>query len=498
MGELAPSSRLRRVHPDVPSHQAIADAWETGPSSSGSHREGIRVTPYERVNPLRPKQVIPRVYVVGLGLLTHLGYGVDTNVKAYAENANGITAVEDEDGEYAAGVIRDFNPEAVLSPFVDEKEIRRSVRAQHFALALALNALQDAGLVTEEGGKEKLLKLLELSRLAVIVGTGAGGSIGYAENALKVYGVRNGRPEKLNPFTDVNGAFIDQAVTSISRQFELEGQPIGTQSAACASGQAATTEGYKSIITGEADAAIVVGFEAPHHRVARKMFGRTGATTDETNPDVASIPFDKRRSGFVISEGGGAFVLMTGERMAQLGLHAIAEIAGYANVSGAGHPTNPSESAMYQAYSRALDYAGIREVDEAYFSSHATSTVAGDPSEARVIGRVGANRKIKHPVVSAPKATTGHLLGGAGIAEPALALGGMRRNIILGTREPRSGYQPIEEMEGLDFPMRSREGRMDVVVKGSFGFGDQNHASVFVLTENGQLPLERTGRIFTR
>lgn len=158
------------------------------------------------------------------------------------------------------------------------------------------------------------------------------------------------------------------------------------------------------------------------------------------DPTAASIPFDARRSGFVMGEGAGALVLESLSHAQARGAAIYAELSGYANTSDAHHVTapHPEGAGAAACMRRALKRAGLQPSDIGYINAHGTSTGLGDIAETQAVKAVFGGRE-SAPPVSSTKSMTGHLLGGATAVEAIACAMATREDIIpptIGYKEP--------------------------------------------------------------
>jgi 3-oxoacyl-[acyl-carrier-protein] synthase II len=408
-----------------------------------------------------------RVVVTGMGAVTPIGNDVPTFWSNLVAGQSGVRSIQSFDPARVcsriAGEVEGFDPSAVL----DRKEQRRNDRFTQLALVAAAEALKDAGLPERLEGH-----LAE--QTGVIVGTGLGGSMTIAQG-LVTYAERG--PDRLSPFF-VPMAIANLGAGQISIILGCKGPGLATVSA-CASGGHALGEAAEMIRRGDAEAMLAGGAEAGVHEAWIGAFCSMRAlSTRNDDPSGASRPFDRGRDGFVMSEGGAIMVLESLEHAQSRGAHIHAELVGYAATSDASHITLPAPGGegAARAMRRAIEKAGLAVDDVGHVNAHATSTPEGDGAELEAIRAVfGAHAP--RLTISANKSMLGHTLGAAGAIEAVATV----RTIVEGCAPPTINLaDPDPAGEGLDLvPGTAKNGRYDVAISNSFGFGGQNTAVIF-------------------
>jgi 3-oxoacyl-[acyl-carrier-protein] synthase II len=242
---------------------------------------------------------------------------------------------------------------------------------------------------------------------------------------------------------------------------------------ACATGAHSIGEAARAIARGDADAVLAGGSEAPVTGIGLAGFAAMRALSSRNDaPAAASRPFDRDRDGFVMGEGAAVLVLESDAHARARGATIHAELLGYAATADAAHMVQPTEDAegAQRCMRLALDDAELAPSDVDYLNPHATSTPAGDVSEARAIRAVfGAHAD--QLAVSATKSMTGHLLGAAGAVEAllcirALGTGMLPPTINLDSPDPECLLDHVAN--------KARQRRIRVALSNSFGFGGTN------------------------
>lgn len=340
-------------------------------------------------------------------------------------------------------------------------EAKRLDPSSKFALIAGREAIADAGIVVGED--------VEPERLLVDWATGIGGvwSLLNGWDTLRERGARRVLPLTV-PMLMPNapGAAIGMDLGARAG--------IRTTVSACASSTESIIQAYDHLQQGLADVVIAGGSEAAIHPLPVAAFAAMQALSRRNDdPQRASRPYDADRDGFVLGEGAAALVLETEEHALARGAHIYAEVVGGGVTADAYHITapEPDGAGAARAVELALAQAGASPEDVVHINAHATSTPVGDVAEYRAFLRVFGDRVREIPV-SATKAATGHLLGGAGAVEAmftALALD-------TGTLPPTINLDEQDPEIPLDVVTEPREVDVDggVAISTSFGFGGHN------------------------
>lgn len=405
-----------------------------------------------------------RVVITGIGAITPIGIGKDDFWQALLAGKSGIGRITRFDAaEYSAqiaGEVKDFDPSA----YIDKKEAKRMDRYAQFAVAATKMALEDGKVDLEKEDRE---------RVGVIIGTGIGG-IETLHSQYKALFDKG--PGRISPFF-IPMMIGNMAAGQTSIMFGLNG-PSSCVVTACATGTDSIGEAFRLIQYGEADMMVAGGTEAGISQAAVAGFAAMKALCTDHNddPEKASRPFDKNRSGFVMSEGAGVVILEELGHAVKRGAHIYAEVVGYGRNSDAYHITSPSPGGVEAAkcMQAALRDAGLAPEDIDYINAHGTATHLNDSTETQAIKSVFGEHAYKLSV-SSIKSMTGHLLGAAGGAEciaTALAI----ENSIL---PPTINYETPDEGLDLDYvPNQAREKAVRAALSNSFGFGGHNASLV--------------------
>ncbi len=400
-----------------------------------------------------------RVVITGIGVVTPIGSGKDKFWDALCKGENGIDRLTKFDPtpfrSQMAGEVKDFDP----IQFMDPKDARRLPTFIQFAMGCAVMAKEDAGLN---------LGSLDLTRVGVSVGSGIGGIEVIEEQHRILLGKG---PRRVSPFF-VPFEIINMAAGKIAIQFGLKGPNLASVTA-CATSNHAIGEAFRIIQRGDADVMFAGGTEAALTPLSFAGFCSMKAlSTRNEDPKHASRPFDRKRDGFVMSEGAGVLILESLSHALRRGAEIYAELIGYGMSCDAFdmvHPDDEGEGAAL-AMLNAIRDAGISPQEVEYINAHGTSTLIGDPVETRAIKRVFGPYAYSLPI-SSTKSMTGHMLGATGAVELAACLMTIGRGVI----PPTINYEIPDPECDLDYvPNMPRQKDVRIAMSNAFGFGGHN------------------------
>ena len=264
----------------------------------------------------------------------------------------------------------------------------------------------------------------------------------------------------------------DAASTTLATLFDCKGPNLAIVSA-CAAGAHAIGEAAQIIRDGKCDVMIAGGCEATLDFVGVVGFIMLQALCEKyASPQTASRPFDRKRNGFVMSEGAGAVVLEELEHARSRGAVILGELLGYASSADAYRitDTHPKGLGAIIAMNGAITDAALTVEDIDYINAHGTSTTQNDLTETRAVKTVFGERAGTIPI-SSNKSMLGHTIAAAGAIECILTIMGMDQSIIL----PTINYESRDPKCNLDYvPNEARHTDYRVAISNSFGFGGQN------------------------
>ncbi|MGN0556939.1 MAG: beta-ketoacyl-ACP synthase II, partial [Acutalibacteraceae bacterium] len=356
-----------------------------------------------------------RVVVTGLGAVTPIGNSVEEFWDSLKNGVNGIAKIESFDvSEFKytmAAQLKNFDPTLLI----DKMTARKVDPFVQYALYASQQAVDDSG----------ILDTIDHDELGVYYGSGIGGFETFCKEhqALLERGPRRVTPQF------VSKMIYNIAAGNIAIRFKAYG-PNEAISTACATGTTAVGEAYRAIRDGYATAIIAGGTEAAIAPLTLAGFGNCLALTASDDPNAASLPFDKRRGGFVMGEGAGTLILEEYEHALNRGAKIYAEVCGYGSTCDAHHVTAPDPDAKHSA--RAIRIAlGENEVDASkiYINAHGTGTHLNDVTETHAFKNAFGDDAYKLHI-SSTKSMTGHLLGAAGAVEAIAAIKALNTGII--------------------------------------------------------------------
>ncbi len=399
-----------------------------------------------------------RVVVTGMGVISPLGNSADEFYNNLIKGKNGISAITHFDTSDSkikvAAPVTDFNPD----DFFDKKEAKRMDRYCQFAVAAAQMAAGESGF--------KLSDYDEF-RCGVIVGSGIGGMSTYEKEHSKFIDKGAGR---------VSAFFIPMMISNmasgmISIKFGFKGInycPV----TACASATHAIGEAFRLIKNGYLDIAITGGSESALTAFSVAGFANMTALSTSPDPDAASLPFDRRRNGFVMGEGAGILILENEEIARKRNANIRAEISGYGATADAYHITgpHPEGTSAARAMTDAMAEAGVAPSEIDYINAHGTGTPLNDLYETIAIKKALGDWAYKTNI-SSTKSMTGHLLGAAGGVEAIACV----KTIAEGIVPPTINYREPDEGLDLDYTINTaRKKPVKNVLSNSLGFGGHN------------------------
>ena len=405
-----------------------------------------------------------RVAVTGMGIISPIG----NDVKTYWENLiNGvcgigpITRFDTTDYKVKiAAEVKGFDP---LKYYDSLSDVRRADLYTQYAIAAAAEAYEDSKLA--ESG-------IAPERIGVYVGSGIGGIQTFVTETEKL---RDRGPARVSPLF-IPMMISNMAAGAISIKYGLKGPTLPVVTA-CATSSNTIGEAYRAIKHGYADAIIAGGSEAAVTPLAVAGFTNCKALSEVEDPNAASLPFDARRSGFVLGEGAAILVLEELEHAQKRGAVIYGEITGYGNTADAYHMTSPHPEAegAANAIRLACEEADISASEKVYVNAHGTGTLMNDKIETKALKTVfGSAAYDLH--ISSTKSMTGHMLGATGAAEAIATLLTLYNGVI----PPTIHYQEKDPECDLNYtPNQAVKAELCQAFSTSLGFGGHNACVAF-------------------
>ncbi|WP_369914012.1 beta-ketoacyl synthase [Xanthomonas sp. NCPPB 3005] len=394
-----------------------------------------------------------RVVVTGMGAVSALGLGADALWRGMCEGRSGIAALASPDPQATlkmrlAAALPGFAPQAAQLGGIAPGQLDRMTQ---MALVAAYEAVAQSGLDVDGTGA---------ARGAVVIGTGVGAELSRDEQSRRLY---REQAERLHPLTIVR-SMNNAPVSQISIAFGLRG-PAFAVSSACASANHALAQAALLIRHGLADVAIAGGSEACLSLPLIRAWEAMRVISDDT-----CRPFCAQRSGLVLGEGAGIFVLESAAHAAARGAMALAELAGFGMSADAHDIVAPSADGAAAAMRLALQDAGLQPQQIDYINAHGTGTLANDRCETQAIREVFGSHA-DALAVSSTKAVHGHALGAAGALELVAAIGALREQTV----PPTANFLDPDPDCDLDYvPNHPRAQPVRAVLSNSFAFGGLN------------------------
>jgi 3-oxoacyl-[acyl-carrier-protein] synthase II len=412
-----------------------------------------------------------RVVITGIGVITPLGL----NAQDYWNN---LVA-----GKSGAGPITHFDASAYdtrfacelkgfkATDFLDRKSAQRMDPFAQFAVISADMALRNSGLS---------LKDMDRDRIGVVYGSGIGGMSTYDTQFTNYM---KGGPRRISPFF-IPMLIPDIACGYISIKHGLKGPNYATVSA-CATASHAIGDAYRIIQYGDAEVMVCGGSEAPITPMGVGGFNSMKAlSTRNDAPEKASRPFDAKRDGFVMAEGGATIILEDMDHAKKRGANIYAEFVGIGFTADAHHITAPPEDGdgAIRSMKRALSDAGIKIDEVDYINVHGTSTPLGDIIENLAIKKTFGDHS-KELSISSTKSMTGHLLGAAGAVELIATIMACKTDTI----PPTINYEFPDPACDLNYtPNVAAQRTVNYAISNTFGFGGHNASLIVKKYKEGQ------------
>ena len=405
-----------------------------------------------------------RIVISGIGAVTPIGGCVADFWKNLTAGMSGIGKLTRFDNAEipvrVAALINDFHPEEHMP----RRLAKDSSLFSQYAFAAAAEALRQSGLDTAA----------EAWRTGIVMGTAMSGVTDIAKTQEEM---------SLSGESKVSPRFVPRilgniAAAQIAIEYGLKG-PSMTVSTACSSGGDAIKIAAMMLQAGEADTMLAVGAESIICPLVTSSLSMARALSREEDPGLACCPFDIRRNGFVMGEGGGALVLETEEHAKARGAEILGYVLAAANNNDAYHVTSPAPDGhgARACMEAALERSGLKASDIGYINAHGTSTPVGDSIEIAAIKEVFEGCR---PAVSSTKAATGHMMGAGGITEVITCLLACREGVLPATMNT-SELDPA--CAGVDIITGSaRRSGIRAAMSNAFGFGGQN-SSIIVSAE---------------
>ncbi len=403
-----------------------------------------------------------RVAITGIGIVSPLGRGREATLEALRSGRSGVRRLESID---TTELICRIGGEVPLS--AHEGAFKGYDRFTRFALIAAEEAAEQAGFAGAG---------YEPERVGALIGTGLGGCETLDAGYKRIYGEHLSR---VAPMT-IAWSMYNAAASAVAARHNARGIAYAVVSA-CASSAHAIGQAYQAIRSGQADAMLTGGADAPlTYGIIRAWESMRVLGIDNDDPPAACRPFSADRRGLVLAEGAAVLVLESFDLAQRRGAQVLGEIAGFGITSDAGHVTDPSSDGAARALRMAIRDAGLTLEDVGYINAHGTATRANDLTETAAVKAVFGERAYAIPI-SSTKSLHGHAMGASGAIEIASSLLALNAGFL----PPTINLTTPDPVCDLDYVANvAREARVGVFLSSSFGFGGMNGV-VAARTMNG-------------
>ena len=393
-----------------------------------------------------------RVVITGMGVVSCLGNDVDSVTQSLREGRSGIRPKADykEMGlkSQIAGQI-DIDPKDLI----DRKDLRFMSNAAVYAYVAMQQAIDDSGLSETQ---------ISNPRTGIIMGSGGISGEKFVESidTLRAKGVKRMGPYRV---TQIMSSTVSACLAT---PFKIKGVNYSISSA-CATSAHCIGSAVEQIQFGKQDIVFAGGAEEEHWSMV-SMFDAMGALSSKYNdtPEQASRPYDADRDGFVMSSGGGCFVVEELEHALARGAKIHAEIVGYGATSDGFEMVAPSGEGAARCMRQAL---ATVEGDIDYINTHGTSTPVGDTKEIEAIREVFGTAT---PPIGSTKSLSGHSLGAAGVHEALYSLLMMQNDFIAASANIENIDPALADVNIAT--QRIDNVKLKRVMSNSFGFGGTN------------------------
>jgi len=399
-----------------------------------------------------------RVVITGMGIYSCIGKNLEEVRDSLYKGRSGI--VMDP-------LRKEYGYRSALTGFVEKPDLKGKLdrRARimlpeqgEYAYMATVEALQTAGINTD---------FIAANEIGILYGNDSSGkAVIEANNIIR---------EKKDTMLVGSGAVFQTMNSTVTMNlatiFKLRGINF-TISAACASGSHSIGLGYHFIKTGLQDCVVCGGAQEVNHLSMGTFDALSAFSVHETTPEKASRPFDRDRDGLIPSGGAATVILESFDSAQKRGATILGEVIGYGFSSNGGHISNPTVEGPVRSLHMAMKDAGIYANEIDYINAHATSTPAGDASEAKAINEVFAEYK---PLVSSTKSMTGHECWMAGASEIVYSVLMMQNAFVA----PNINFEnPDEDSAKLNIAKTTIEKNIVVFLSNSFGFGGTNSSLI--------------------
>jgi 3-oxoacyl-[acyl-carrier-protein] synthase I len=399
-----------------------------------------------------------RVVITGLGIYSCIGKSLEEVKTSLMEGKSGIIFDEGRKAMGFRSALTGFVERPNLKGLLDRRARIMLPEQGEFAYMASLEALSQAGI---DAG------YIQSREIGILYGNDSS-----AKATIEAVDIMRQKKDTMLVGSGAVFQTMNSTVTmNLATIFKLRGINF-TISAACASGSHAIGLGYHFIKTGLQECIITGGAQEINALSMGNFDALSAFSSHESEPEKASRPFDKDRDGLIPSGGAATVVLESLESAQKRGAQILGEVVGYGFSSNGEHISNPTVNGPVRSLLMALKDAGMEPAAIDYINAHATSTQAGDSSEARAIVEVFGEKKVP---VSSTKSMTGHECWMAGASEIVYSMIMMQNNFIA----PNINFvNPDADSAKLDIVNAFKQKNINVFLSNSFGFGGTNSSLI--------------------
>ncbi|HZK62994.1 MAG TPA: beta-ketoacyl-[acyl-carrier-protein] synthase family protein [Puia sp.] len=399
-----------------------------------------------------------RVVITGLGIYSCIGRNLGEVKESLYEGRSGIVFDEARKQMGYRSALTGYVDRPNLKELLDRRARIMLPEQGEYAYMATLQALEQAGISSE---------YIQQHEIGILYGNDSS-----AKSTIEAVDIMRQKKDTMLVGSGAVFQTMNSTVTmNLATIFKLRGVNF-TISAACASGSHAIGLGYHFIKTGLQECIITGGCQEINALAMGNFDALSAFSIHESEPAKASRPFDRDRDGLIPSGGAATVVLESLESAQKRGATILGELAGYGFSSNGEHISNPTVSGPVRSLNMALKDAGLRPDEVDYINAHATSTIAGDASEARALVEVFGEKKVP---VSSTKSMTGHECWMAGASEIVYCMIMMENGFMA----PNINFEnPDADSAKLDIVKTSTGKNINVFLSNSFGFGGTNSSLI--------------------
>jgi 3-oxoacyl-[acyl-carrier-protein] synthase-1 len=399
-----------------------------------------------------------RVVITGLGIYSCIGKNLEEVKESLLQGKSGIILDETRRQMGYRSALTGFVERPNLKGLLDRRARIMLPEQGEYAYMATLQALDQAGIHPE---------YIQEHEIGILYGNDSS-----ARSTIEAVDIMRQKKDTMLVGSGAVFQTMNSTVTmNLATIFRLRGVNF-TISAACASGSHAIGLGYHFIKTGLQECVITGGAQEINALSMGNFDALSAFSIHEAEPEKASRPFDRDRDGLIPSGGAATVVLESLESALKRGAKILGEVTGYGFSSNGEHISNPTVSGPVRSLAMALKDAGLDPQEIDYINAHATSTQAGDSSEAKALVEIFGEKKVP---VSSTKSMTGHECWMAGASEIVYSMIMMENGFMA----PNINFKnPDEDSAKLDIVKTSTAKNINVFLSNSFGFGGTNSSLI--------------------